>query len=92
MTFQKLYLCKMSLRNSIFFSVFMGTYLLIACSKDPTIPSESIKKEPQPVLPKKVYSYLSDALQIHFNSPPLISHSNDTSTGSTSENQFQIFS
>lgn len=82
----------MSPRNSIFFSVFTGACLLIASSKDPTIPSESIKKALKHVFPEQAYSYGSDALQIHFNSPPLISHSNDTSTGSTSENQFQIFS
>ena len=88
MTFQKLYLCKMSSRNGIFFSVYTGACLLIACSKDSAIPSESIKKALKHVFPKQPYSFCSDALQSHFNSPPLISHSNDTSTGSTSKNQF----
>ncbi len=71
MTFQKLYLCKMSSRNGIFFSVYTGACLLIACAKDPAIPSESIEKELKPVLPEQAYSYGTDTLPSHFNSPPL---------------------
>lgn len=61
----------MSSRQRILLFLFIGTYFLIACSKDPIIPFDLPEKELKPVLPEVPYNYGNDTFPSHFNSPPL---------------------